>query len=154
MKSHPLCLLLLGLVLLAGCDSMPDRVRDRFSAVPPKEQVFAGDVPAVYAAAQQAFKRLDFILTHSKQGEIEAVSRIHSSAAFADSRQMIASLHLSEGGPGKTLAELSLTEQVESQSFGGTSKESLRDNGFFATYFATLQQVLQEQAASAPDKKN
>ena len=154
MKSHPFCLLLLGIMLLAGCDSMPERVRDRFSAVPPKEQVFEGDVPTVYVAAQQAFKRLDFVLTHSNQGRIEAVSRIHTSAAFADSRQLVADLRLNDGGPGKTLVELSLTEQVESQSFGGTGKEPLRDNGFFATYFATLQQVLQEQAVSAPDKKN
>jgi hypothetical protein len=152
MKIHTM--LLLSVLLLNGCESMPDRMRERFSAVPPKMQVFEGAQPAVFAAAQQAFKRLDFELTRSSPAQIEAVSRIHSSVAFADSRQLVARLHLSEAGPDKTGVELWLTEQVESKSLGGTSQQALREHGFFNLYFATLQQVLQEERALPPAKKD
>jgi hypothetical protein len=140
----------LSALCLAGCESMPDR----FSTVPPKMQVFNGDEPAVSAAALQAFKRLDFLVTRSKGVELEAVSRIHTSVAFADSRQLSAKVQLIEAGPGKTEVDLSLTEEVQSQSMGGTSQQDLRDHSFFQLYFATLQQVLDENAAGEIAKKN
>ena len=49
-------LLMIASLFVAGCES----VTDRFSAVPPRVQVFNGDTFAVNAAALQAFKRLDF----------------------------------------------------------------------------------------------
>lgn len=143
-------LLVLSALLLAGCES----VEDRFSVVPPKVQVFNGESPAVSFAAVQAFKRLDFQMTHSKGVDLEAVSRIHTSAAFADSRQLTAKVHLSEVGPGKTEVELSLTEQVQSEHLGGTSQQTLRENSFFQLYFATLQQVLDEGGSVGTGKKN
>ncbi len=145
-----LIILTLAALLLAGCESMGDR----FSEVPPKQQVFNGEPSAISVAAVQAFKRLDFQMTHSKSVDLEAVSRIHTSAAFADSRQLTAKLHLSSVGPGKTEVELSLTEQVQSEHVGGTSQQTLRENGFFQLYFATLQQVLDENGAGGPAKKN
>ena len=153
MKIHT-TLLLVSVLFLSGCEAVPGRMRDRFSAVPPKMQVFEGDQPTVCSAAQQAFKRLDFELTRSNPAQIEAVSRIHSSVAFADSRQQVVRLHLNEVAPGRTEVELWLTEQVESKSVGGTSQQALRENGFFNTYFGTLQQVLQEQRALTPAKKD
>ena len=101
-------LLILSTLLLAGCESM----EDRFSAVPPKTQVFNGDQAIVSGAAVQAFKRLDFLVTRSKGTDLEAVSRIHSSVAFADSRQLTAKVHLSDVGPGKVEVEVGLVEQV------------------------------------------
>ena len=132
--------------LLTGCDSMADRMQDRFTVVPPKAQTFAAPLVKVYPAAQLAFKRLDFVLTHTKVGQIEAVSRINSSAAFADARQMVAKVHLSESAPGQTDVEISLIEEVTSSSFGGTHQQSMKEHSFFALYYATLQQVLQDQA--------
>ena len=132
--------------LLTGCDSMSDRMQDRFTVVPPKAQTFAAPLVKVYPAAQLAFKRLDFVLTHTKVGQIEAVSRINSSAAFADARQMVAKVHLSESAPGQTDVEISLIEEVTSSSFGGTHQQSMKEHSFFALYYATLQQVLQDQA--------
>jgi hypothetical protein len=143
-------LLVASAFLLGGCESM----EDRFSAVPPKVQVFNGDQAAVSGAALQAFKRLDFLVTRSKGRDLEAVSRIHTSAAFADSRQLTAKVHLSDVGPGKTEVELGLTEQVQSEHLGGTSQQTLRDHSFFQLYFATLQQVLDEGGAAGAAKKN
>ena len=139
--------------LLTGCDSMSDRMQDRFTVVPPKAQTFAAPLVKVYPAAQLAFKRLDFVLTHTKVGQIEAVSRINSSAAFADARQMVAKVHLSESAPGQTDVEISLIEEVTSSSFGGTHQQSMKEHSFFALYFATLQQILQDQARQPASDK-
>lgn len=133
---------------------MSDGLSNRFSAVPPKTQDFNGDRSVVGPAAIQAFKRLDFTLTRSKGVDIEAVSRIHSSVAFADSRQLSAKVHLSEVGPDKTEVELVLTEQVQSERLGGTGQQTLRENNFFQLYFAMLQQVLDEQTAGVVGGKN
>ena len=139
--------------LLTGCDSMSDRMQDRFTVVPPKAQTFAAPLVKVYPAAQLAFKRLDFILTRTKVGQIEAVSRINSSAAFADARQMVAKVHLTESALGQTDVEISLTEEVMSKSFGGTHQQSMKEHSFFALYFATLQQILQDQARQPASDK-
>src|SRR3954471_5385529 len=94
-------------IVLAGCES----VTDRFSPIEPKRQVFNADQPVVSAAALQAFKRLDFRASRSRSGEVQAYSQIHTSVAFADSRQLTAKLHFNGMGPGKTEVEMSVTEQ-------------------------------------------
>ena len=133
----------------AGCESLDER----FSAVPPKVQVYSGDQDTLKLAALQAFKRLDFTVTRSKGIDLEAVSRIHSSVAFADSRQLLAKVHLSDAGPGKTAVEMNLTEQFQSDRVGGTAQQAMREHGFFQLYFATLQQVLDENPNGFPTKK-
>lgn len=139
----------LGVCLLTGCES----VTDRFGPVEPKRQVFAVDRTVMNSAVLQAFKRLDFRASRSRNGTIEAYSQIHSSAAFADSRQLTAKVRLNDMGPGKTEVEMLVTEQVESRSTGGTSQQTMREHGFFQLYFATLQQVLDEQGIVGPAPK-
>jgi hypothetical protein len=153
MKLHQITLVLAGVFLLAGCESMSDRMQDRFTAVPPKTQTFAAAHDKVQPAAVQAFKRLGFTLTRTKPSQLEAVSRINTSVAFADSRQMVASVHLSEVGPEQTDVEVTLREEVVSESFGGTHQQDMRDHSFFALYFSTLQQVLQEEGVLPPTEK-
>ncbi|MBI2497075.1 MAG: hypothetical protein HYV75_03855, partial [Opitutae bacterium] len=113
--------------LLAGCESMPGRVQERFAAVPPRAQTFAAPMDKVQTAAAQAFKRLDFVITRNKVTQLVAVSRINTSAAFADSRQMVASVHLSPVGPGQTEVGITLREEVVSKSFGGTHQQDMRE---------------------------
>jgi len=119
---------------------------DRFATVPPQAQVVEGSPDKVYIAAQQAFKRLDFVLTRSVMGRVEAASAIHTSETFGDSRQLVAQVSIHELDPGKSEVELWVTEETASQSVGGTRRQPLRESGFFRLYFAMLQQVLQEQA--------
>lgn len=140
--------------IFAGCESLPQRVSSRFDGVPPQVHDFAGTTEQVYTAAKKAFKRLDFNVTRSSMGRIEAASSIHTSAAFADSRQLIAHVAIHEVGPGKCEVELSLIQDISSQSLGGTHSTPLRDNGFFATYFAELQEVLQENGDALAAEKN
>lgn len=144
------------LLLLTGCESTPSlstRVRERFTPVPPQTREVDGDLRAVYAAAQTAFKRLDFNLSRTRLGHIEAASRINTSAAFRDSRQLVATIDLRELGPAKVEVAMTLAEQIEGEGIGGPSELALRQHGFFETYYAMLQQVLMESAADASAKK-
>lgn len=156
MKTCLSLLLPLCIALLAGCESVGERVRDRFADVPPQTVTVEGDTRAVYYAVQTAFKRLDFNLTRSSIGEqrVEAASRINTSRAFADSRQLIAQVALASVGPAQTEVSLRLTEQVEAEGLGGPSERPLRQHGFYETYFAVLQQVLSEQKAAPAARKN
>lgn len=142
--------------LLAGCESLESRVRDRFADVPPKTQTVDGDTRAVYFAVQAAFKRLDFNLTRSSVTDlrVEAASRINTSRAFADSRQLVAQVTIASVGPAQSEVSMRLTEQVEAQGLGGPNERPLREHGFYETYFAVLQQVLAEQKTAAAGRKN
>jgi hypothetical protein len=147
-----------AVMLLAGCESesFSDRVRNRFSEVPPKVQVFDGDTRTVYFAAQLAFKRLDYNLLRSSVADlrIEAASRINTSVAFRDSRQLIALIEIAQVGPNQSEVSMRLTEQMEGQGLGGASELPLREHGFYGTYYAVLEQVLREQAGAAKAQKN
>lgn len=156
MKTSLALVLFALLGLLAGCESLESRVRDRFADLPPKTQVVDGESRAVYYAAQAAFKRLDFNLTRSSVADlrVEAASRINTSVAFADSRQLVAQLTIASVGPAQSEVSMRLTEQVEAQGLGGPNERPLREHGFYETYFAVLQQVLAEQKAVPPDRKN
>ena len=147
-------LLLAATVLLTGCDSMSSRMSDRFNAVPPKVQTVDGNVEQVYFAAQKAFKRLDFVLTRSVMGRVEAASAINTSVAFGDSRQTVARVRISQGEPGKSEVELAISEEVTSSFVGGTHQQALREHSFFQTYFAMLQLVLAEEAAATTARKD
>lgn len=140
------------LLLLVGCESVS--VPDRFATVPPQVIAVNGDVEEVYLAAQKAFKRLDFVVTRSVMGRVEAASAIKTSVTFGDSKQVVARVRITEAEPGKAEVELSVTEEVSSKSMGGTRQQALREHSLFQIYFATLQQVLQERAAErAVEKK-
>lgn len=145
------------LLFLAACESTSpsfgERVRDRFAAIAPKVYGFDVDARTVYFAAQQAFKRLDYTLTRTNLSgyRIEAASRINTSVAFRDSRQLIASVTIAEVGPNQAELSMRLVEQLEGQGLGGASELALKEHGFYETYLSVLQQVLAEQK-DAPAK--
>lgn len=149
---------LLGVGLLAGCESesFSERVTNRFGAVPPKVLTVEGDTRAVYSAAQLAFKRLDYTLLRSNIAKlhVEAASRINTSVAFRDSRQLIAQIDIAQVGPNQAEVSMRLIEQMERQGLGGASELPLREHGFYETYFAVLQQVLREEVEATATKKN
>jgi hypothetical protein len=148
------CFALLASLVLAGCNSLPERFNTGVDAAPPQVHDFDGTVEQVYGAAKKAFRQLDFNVTRASMGDLEAASIIHTSTAFADSRQMVARIAIHEVGPGKCEVEMWLTEDVSSQSVGGTHRTALREHSFYATYFAELQEVLQEKPGSASADKN
>jgi hypothetical protein len=143
-------ILLLAALAVAGCDSVSERVQERFGAVAPKTRDYAGGEGALRAAVVLTFKRLDFTVnrTSDNVGEIEASSGIRHSDALGDSRQLIAKVRLHEFGPGQTEVEMVLSEQVEDASPGGRGEQTLREHGFYGSFFDTLQHVLSEQTGA------
>ena len=143
--------------VLAGCEStsFSDRLRERFAAVQPQARAFEGDPRTVYFAAQQAFKRLDYRLLRSDVSSltVEAASRIDTSVAFRDSRQMLAQLEIKQVGPAESEVRLLLTEQREGEGPGGANQLALKEHGFYEIYFAVLQQVLREQVKADTTRK-
>ncbi len=137
---------------LAGCESTS--LKERFAEVPPQMQAVSGDVETVQRAAQKAFKRLNFNLVRTSATRIEAASAINTSETFGDSRQIVARVRLLDGMPGQTEVVLSLSEEVSSISMGGSRQRGLREHSFYQTYFAMLEQVLQETAAEQVIEKN
>ena len=142
----------IAMLLLTGCESLPDGVRERFSPVPPKVRQFDGDLRTVFSAAELACKRLDFVLTDSSGAPtyMEASSRIMKSEAMRDSRQLVATIRLHEIGAGKTEVSVLVSLQVENATLGGPSAQNQREHGFYGSFFTTLQEVLQDRAVSKP----
>ena len=134
---------------LAACDSVTERVQERFSPVAAKTRTFRGDQSMLASAVVLAFKRLDFTVNSSGDngGLIEASGRISRSAALGDSRQLVAEVRLMDAVPGQTEVQVLLKEQVEGSSPGGSSEQPLREHGFYDTFFDTVKQVLTEEAS-------
>lgn len=153
---HHVVLLSFGLLLLAGCESLPQNMRERFAPVPPQVETYEADARSVFFAAQLAFKRLDFNLTRTSLSghRVEAASRINTSVAFQDSRQLLAYVAIEDVGPGQSEVSLRLIEALEGRGLGGASELPLREHGFYGTYFSVLKQVLEEQAATAVGRKD
>jgi hypothetical protein len=138
-------------LLLTGCQSS---IKERFADVPPKTHEFEASTERVYAAAQDAFKRLDFIIVWKSMGRIDAASAIHHSLAMGDSRQLTVKIRFRESSPGKTEMEAWLTQDVSGEGTGGTYRKPLPESDFYALYFATLQQFLEIDGSSpGPEKK-
>jgi hypothetical protein len=111
-----LCAVAVGAtVFLAGCDSLPSRVQDRFSAVPARTQIVAGSQREVFYAAQGALKRLDFQLsrTAEAQGIVNGFSRIRAGDGPRESRQYTLEIRLNGLGPAETEVSVLVREQIE-----------------------------------------
>src|SRR6188768_3782048 len=138
-------------LLLTGCESS---IKERFAEVPPKVHEFEASTERLYAAAQDAFKRLDFIIVWKSMGRIDAASRIHHSLAMGDSRQLTVKMLFRESSPGKTEMEMWLTQDVSGEGTGGTYRKPLPESDFYSLYFATLQQFLDiDGGPVSPEKK-
>lgn len=153
-KAVSLLAALVGLLVLAGCESMSSRMQERFKEVPPQVQTFNGDLKTVYYAAQTAFKRLDFNLTRSSlgTGRVEAASPIRNDQTLGDSRQIVAEVHVERATDTTTEVSLLVTQQIQDSSFAQPTAQNLRDHGFYDMYFAMLKQVLAE-GAGQPGKE-
>ncbi len=136
--------LLLAVALLgtSGCESVSNRMKERFATVEPQMRIYAVTPATVREAAVAAFRQLDWRITRNRSVAIEAASRINTSAAFGDSRQILAELNLRETQPGQTEVSLLLTGQSEGDSVSSRSQQPLKENAFYDIYFATLQQIL------------
>ena len=141
----------------AGCDSIPTRVQDRFSAIPPKTTVVAGAHRDVFYAAQGALKQMDFQLSRAAeaQGIVNGFSRIRSGDGPRESRQYSFEIRLNGHGPLETEVSALLREQIEGggSSGIGATDQPLRQHGLYEAFFATLKKTLTDKTALPPESK-
>jgi len=135
--------------LLAGCESMSERVEDRFAGVAPHTRNFPAAVKVVYAAAQQAVKNVGLQLGRKSisEGRIEAYAAINSGDPTQDARQTSMEIRLTETEAGETEVSLLVMEQTQGSFPGGVSTQPLREHSLYDMYFTALQQVLLENGA-------
>lgn len=154
MKNFTL-LVLCAAVFLAGCESMSERVEDRFSGVTPHTRNYPAGLKAVYAAAQQAVKNVGLQVGRKSigAGRIEAYAPINSGNPTQDARQTTLAITLTETEGGETQVALLVKEHTEGRFPGGVSEQALREHSLYELYFTVLQQVLLENGAMKPGGK-
>jgi len=147
-------IVLCAAALLSGCESMSERVGDRFSGVTPHTRNYPAEMKAVYAAAQQAVKNVGLQLGRKSigTGHIEAYAAINPGNPTQDTRQTSLDIRLAEVETGEIQVSLVVTEQTAGNFPGGVSQQPLREHSLYELYFTALQQVLQENGdlRSAP----
>jgi hypothetical protein len=144
-----LVLALCSIGLLAGCDSMSSRVRDRFTTVAPQTRVFAADRRAVFNAGLTAVKNVDLLVGRKSlaQGVIDAYAPIRQGDAVHDTRQTTLKITLTETDDGQTQVGLLVSDNTEGTFPGGVSEQDLRQHSLYELYFSALQQVLLENGS-------
>lgn len=140
------------LLMVSGCDSMPDRVRDRFAAPQPQIRVFNADQRTVYEAAQRAVRSIGFHITRhgEAKGLINAMSEIQPANALGEARQYALEVKLQSYESGRTEVAVVFREQQESSSFAGATDLPLRDHGLYDSYFNALEAGLPVKAPAEP----
>ncbi len=152
MRHLPAFLLGVCTLVLAGCDSVPAHVRQRFAAPEPQVRTYESAERAVFDAAQVALRRMDFQVSRAgaAQGIINAISRIQPGATFGTGRQYTFEIRLRESEPQRTQVSVVLREQEESTSFAGATDIPLRQHALYDSFFSGVTQVLTERAKAPP----
>jgi hypothetical protein len=145
--------ILLG-VLLAGCEQVPESIRERVpggGAAQPRVQVFQADPKATFAAAKAALDQMGYKFTGGgpAQGRMEAMSEISPGDWPGSSHQF--SLHAdfrpAPDGPG-TQVTVRMTEVIEADSTnhpGQGTENALTDTPLVDVFFHAIQQNLAPQ---------
>lgn len=151
---------LLSLLLLCagltGCESMSERMQERFTAVPAKMRVFEASKKTVYSAGQLAAKQTGFTLQRSSEsdGTISAYSRIRPGDSVRAAQQFTLAVRLTAVTDTTTEVAVRLSELNEGQLSTGGGEVPLREHGLYSSYFDALERILAEQGAGkAPTEK-
>lgn len=143
---------LVGLTFaFTGCESISERMAERFDPVAPQTKAFPADQKTVYYAAQKALKRMDFVLTRSAQaqGIVQARSSIRDTAVFGAGRQFTFEIRVHGADPASTNVEVKLTELLEGDFKAGATGKTVRTHGLYDSFYEQLEQALRESAAGA-----
>ncbi|HYC73164.1 MAG TPA: hypothetical protein VEB66_18275 [Opitutaceae bacterium] len=148
-------LILVAALLVVGCGSVSKHWRERIDSSPVRSQDFAGEYRAVYRAAQEAMKRIEFVVSRASldDGVVAGHSRIQPGDPTRSARQWQLSVQLEEKPSGLVSAGLVLSEQVEG-GVGGAQEKRVREHSLYETYLTAVQQVLNENLAIAPAGRN
>lgn len=143
-------MVLLVAVVLAGCANVSRHWRERIDAAPAKTREFPGEFRAVYAAAQEAMRRIEFVVarTSMDDGIVAGYSRIQPGDPTRGARQWQLRAKLAEKPDGMIEIGLLMSELTEG-GIGGAQEGRVREHGLYDSYFDAVQQVLNENLAAA-----
>lgn len=143
-------LLLVLSCVVTGCESISQRMAERFDTTPPQTRTIASDQKSVYYATQKALKRMDFVLTRSAaaQGIVNAQSSIRDTAVFGAGRQFTFEIKVHGADPARTNVEVRLTELHEGDFKAGATGKTLRAHGLYDSFFEQLEQAVREASAA------
>jgi hypothetical protein len=143
---------LLGLTFVfAGCESISERMTERFDPTPPRTRAIGSDQKTVFSAAQRALRRMDFVLTKSAaaQGIVNAQSSIRDTAVFGAGRQFTFEIKVHGADPASTNVDVRLTELLEGDFKTGATGKTLRSHGLYDSFFEQLEQAVREAGPAA-----
>lgn len=138
--------LLLACAVLTGCESMSERMQERFTAVPPKVQVFEAGKKEVFFAGKLAAQQIGFTLERSSEssGKISAFSRIRPGDSVRAAQQFTIDVQLTAITDTTTEVAVRLSELNEGDLRLGGGEVPLREHGLYSSYFDALQRALTE----------
>ena len=158
-RRFPLRLLALLGLLLAGCEQMPESLRDRMpggSGAQPHIRAFPADPKATFAAARTALDQMGYRVTGGgpAQGRISALSDVSRGDWPGSSHQfsLQAEFHPTLDGSG-TEVSVRMTEVIEDDSVnhqGQGTETALMDTPLVEVFFHGIQQNLPVQGSPPP----
>lgn len=154
MKARAIAAVLFSL-FLAGCESVSQQWRERVDAAPVKSREFPGEYRAVYTAAQEAMRRIEFVVSRASldDGVVTGYSRIQPGDPTRSARQWQLTATLDELPNGMIGMGLVMSEQVEG-GIGGAQEKRAREHGLYDSYLDAVQQVLNENLAASRGPAN
>ena len=135
-----------SLMLSAGCDEIPDSLRDRVDGAEAAHvRSYAADQRTTYLAARAAVDQLGFKYVRGgpATGELEALSGIAPGDAQGSSQQFSLKAKFGPTLDGGTEVSVWLKEIVEGDSTnhqGFATESPLRDTPLYETFFRAIQQ--------------
>lgn len=137
------------MLALAGCETMGERLRDKFGPAPSRMQTYEADQIRTYEAAMAVVGQLGFRVLRrgAAQGQIDAVSAMRTDDAFRGARQLDMKIRLEPTLDGGTEVRVTLTELIQddyNKSSGMGMAVPLRDKPVYEVFFRQLGQALGE----------
>jgi len=153
----PLPLMVLLGALLAGCESMPDSLRDKLpGGAPPQVRTFPADPRTTFNAARTALNQISYRFTGGgpAQGRMTAMSEVSPGDWPGSSHQFTlqAEFHQTLDASG-TEVSVRMTEVIEADSTnhpGQGTEAPLRDTPLVEVFFHGIQQNLPPAGAERP----
>lgn len=145
----PVLILSVLSVMLAGCETVGERIRGKFGPAPSRAEVYTADQARTFAATKAVVEQLGFRILRSgaAQGRIDAVSSMRTEDNFRGVRQLDLKIRLEPTLDGGTEVRVTLTELIQddyNKSSGMGMAVPLRDTPVYAVLFREIGQALGE----------
>lgn len=143
-----LVLLLIG---LAGCESVSDRIKAKFTPQPARIQAYEASYEEVFAATKITLEDMSFRSVRGRlsSGKLSGVSRLNTNDELSGASQVTVKIEIIEMGEEETEVHVWMTEVVEdrySQSGGYGTKMPLRGSLLYEILFKGVETVLKSPA--------